>query len=120
MFEQELLRIIKQAATEAVRAGKPADLAIGTVSSEDPLKIRLSKDREYDGDFLLLSRSVTDHKRTVTVPRREATTEAGGTAILKKEEMEVTVHGALKKGEKVLLVRRSGGQQYVVLDRMVE
>ena len=29
-------------------------------------------------------------------------------------------YGALKKGDKVLLVREQGGQKYVVIDRMVK
>lgn len=120
MFEQELLQLIKQAATEAVQAGKPVELVLGTVTSEDPLKIRLSKKQEYDEDFLLLPRSVTDYKCEVTVPRREGVAADGSAITLEQETLEVTVHGGLKQGEKVLLIRRSGGQQFVVLDRMVK
>ena len=31
----------------------------------------------------------------------------------------MTLHNALKKGEKVALLRTQGGQQYVVIDRVV-
>lgn len=120
MFEQELLQIIKQAATEAVQAGKPADIRIGTVTSEKPLKIRLSQQAEYDADFFILPRGMTDYKVSVTVPQREGTAEDGSTVTLKKEKLELTIHSALKKGETVLLLQRSGGQQFVILDRMVK
>lgn len=120
MFEQELLQIIKQAAMEAVQAGKPADVRIGTVISEKPLKIRLSQQAEYDEDFFILSRSMTDYRVSVTVPQRESTAEDGSTVALKKEKLDLTIHNALKEGEKVLLVQQSGGQQFVVLDRVVK
>lgn len=123
MFEQELLQIIKQAAVEAVRAERPADLLIGTVTSEKPLKIKLSQKQELEEAFLLLSRNVTDYETDVTVTKKDAwnTEEAlDHTHALLLSKKRIKVHNALKKGEKVLLVRRAGGQQFVVLDRMVK
>jgi hypothetical protein len=49
-----------------------------------------------------------------------ATQSAGGSHSHKvKGRMTVTVHNALKKGEKVLLMMEDGGQTYYVIDRVV-
>ena len=35
-----------------------------------------------------------------------------------KGKKTITVHGALKKGDKVALIRKTGGQSYYILDRI--
>ena len=35
------------------------------------------------------------------------------------EKKEITIHNALQEGEQVLMMRKAGGQEYVVIDRMV-
>lgn len=123
MYEQELLQLMKQAATEAVQAERPADWVLGTVTSEKPLRIKLETGIECDEDFLLLSRSVTDYETEVTVRKEDAwhTQEASlHTHALVLSRKTIRVHNALKQGESVLLLRKAGGQEYVVLDRVVK
>lgn len=123
MFEQELLQLIKQAATEAVQAERPADWTIGTVTSAKPLKIRLMQGLELEEAFLCLSSKVTDYETEVTVTKQDAwSTEEASDHVheLLLSKKRIKIHHALKKGETVLLLRKAGGQEYVVLDRVVK
>ncbi len=96
------LDYVKQAAIEAVRSQKPCDYLTGTVIKEKPLTVRISDSDglEIEEAFLDLTRNVTDFK-------------------VKIDGQEMTVHNALKKGDKVLMIRRSGGQEFMIMDRVV-
>ena len=53
MSEQYLLQLIKQAAIEAVAAGKPMQVVFGTVVSANPLKIKVESGLILDEDFFV-------------------------------------------------------------------
>lgn len=117
------LDYVKQAAVQAVKAGNPCDYTIGTVISVKPLKIKLSEGDglELPADFIHLSRNVTDFKTKITMKKQGVyhTTHTPPPTDTWIDEQEITVHNALKKGEKVLMIRKSGGQDYIVIDRVV-
>lgn len=102
------LDYVKQAAVQAVMTKKPCDYIIGMVTSINPLKIRLSEGDglELPADFIHLSRNVTDYETQVII--------GGGT----KQTMKV--FNALKKGDKVVMIRKWGGQDYIVIDKVVK
>ena len=81
-----------------------SDYEIGTVSGVSPLIIKMSNDLEIDEDFLHLSRNVTDYEVEIEI----------GDVIQSR-----TVRNSLKVGEKVLMLRKSGGQEYIIIDRVV-
>lgn len=124
---------VKEAAVNAIHAERPCNYIIGTVTSESPLKIKLSESDglELEEDFLHLARNVTDFETEITVKSEydwKTQPRAGGSGaaayashdhdiILKKKK--IWIHNALKKGEKVLLIRKWGGQDYIVVDRVV-
>lgn len=60
MSEQHLLRLIKQAAVEAVEAAMPMAIVFGTVASVKPLKIKLEDRRTVDDDFLVKTEASID------------------------------------------------------------
>ena len=97
-----LLQAIKQAALDAVRESMPVEIVVGTVESASPLKIRLDQKTLLDKDFLILTREVKDYTVDMTVDGTRRT---------------YTVHNALKKGEKCMLLMKQGGNDYVVLCR---
>lgn len=116
------LDYVKQAAVEAVKATNPCDYVIGTVTSIKPLKIKLSESDglELTAEFFHLARNVTDFKIKITMDAQgvyHTTHITPSTTWIDKQE--ITVHNALKKGEKVLMIRKSGGQDYIVIDRVV-
>ena len=97
------LEYVKEAAVQAVLSKKPCDYIVGTVTSAKPLKIKLS---EGDGlvlsaDFIHLAQNVTDYT-------------------LRTDSGNIHVNNALKKGDRVLMVRKWGGQDYIVIDKVVK
>lgn len=117
------LDYVKQAAVEAVKATNPCDYVIGTVTSIKPLKIKLSESDglELTAEFFHLARNVTDFKTKITMKKQGVyhTVHTPPPTDTWIDEQEITVHNALKKGEKVLMIRKSGGQDYIVIDRVV-
>lgn len=106
MADVHWLDLVKKAAVQAVKSEKPCDYVIGTVTSTKPLKIKLSDGDglELGAEFFHLARNVTDH--TITVSFSES-------------EQKMKVHNALKKGDKVIMIRKWGGQDFIVIDRVV-
>lgn len=100
MTNSNIVQLIKQIAVEAVEAAKPCDYRTGVVTHTNPLEIKISQTLTLDEDFLDLSRNVTNFE-----------TKINGQI--------TTVENELKVGEKVLMIRKSGGQKYAVIDRVV-
>ena len=122
----DLIKLIKRIAVEAVEASKPTNIVFGQVTSASPLKITIEQKITLSSQQLILTRNVTDHEIEMTLDH-ETDYKSGGSgdssfashnhAVTGKKTM--TLHNALKKGEKVALLRTQGGQQYVVIDRVV-
>lgn len=94
---------IKRAALDAVRASMPSGVYYGTVQSTSPLKIVVEQKMTLTDKQLVLSSLVKDFKVDMT---------------LNDTRQNVTIHLGLKPGEKVMLLRVQGGQQFIVLDRV--
>jgi len=102
----ELIRIIKRAAVEAVMAHDPMCMKIGEVVSVTPLAIRIGQKITIPASQLLTTSAVRDH----TLPlSREG-----------ESKQQYRAHTGLQQGEKVLLLRCDGGQKFIVLDRLEE
>lgn len=63
----ELTKAIKRAAVEAVKAGKPAEICFGKVTSSSPLKILVEQKMTLGAAQLVLTRNVTNFTTEVTV-----------------------------------------------------
>lgn len=126
---------IKNIALNALEASKPSGIFFGTVLSASPLKIQVEQKMTLGAEFLVLSTLVQDFTVNMTVDHKtEAETEhthhihdtySGGgssdpTSHLHdyKGTKAFRVHLGLKAGEKVILLRVQGGQQFIVLDRV--
>ena len=104
MFNSDdLVKVIKKAAVDAVNASKPANMVFGKVISISPLKIKIDQKLILTSAQLVLSRNVTDYRLSVTENDIDKT---------------ITVRNALKNGEEVILMQVSGGQKYIVIDRI--
>lgn len=112
-----MIEIIKQAAVEASVAGRPMVLVYGTVVSEKPLQIDIELRQPLDTDFLTLTNAVRDY--TVSMEVSHQTESADGHVHSYSGIKTFKVLNGLKKGEKVILLRNQGGQEYIVLDRVV-
>lgn len=128
-----LVRAVKKAAVEAVRAENPMGVCHGTVTGLSPLEITTDQKLILGERQLILTNAVRDYTVEMTVDHVTEvishghsvtdTYTGGGTAQPVdhshpyKGRKSFRVHLGLKMGEKVILVRCDGGQQFVVLDR---
>ena len=99
----DLLKLIKKTAMDAVNASKPANVVFGKVICTSPLKVHVDQKLILTSAQLVLSRNVTDYTVNVTV---------GGVM------NNYTVHNSLEIGEQVILMQSAGGQKYTIIDRI--
>lgn len=105
----------------------------GRVTGVNPLEITLDSKVPLPAAFLTLTNAVKDHSVDITVSwNTEDNTHRHGNgnnglptdkathnhAI--KGRKRITVHNGLTLGERVILLRKQGGQDYIVLDRVDE
>ena len=129
-----LLDIMKRASMDAMDNAQMCDLRYGKVVSTNPLKVQVTNLFTIPESLLIVPEHLTDHNVSVTINwNTENHTHShnisdsytgGGSAsdnthkhgITGKKTM--TIHGALKVGDKVALLRKTGGQSYFILDRI--
>lgn len=133
MFDSnDLVKLIKKAAVEAVKASSPANMIFGKVISEAPLKIKVDQKLILTEAQLVLARDVTDYEIEME-PSLDGSpyfhlTEnrsggSGDPAFAShnheyKGRKKFLVYNALKNGEEVILMQIAGGQKYIVIDRI--
>lgn len=126
-----LVELIKQTALEAVNASQDCDFCYGTVTNASPLKILVEQKMELTSAQLVLTRNVTNFSTTVSISNESpwaTENKSGGTGEASfashnhniKGTKTLTINNALKQGDKVVLIRKKGGQEYLVLDRVVK
>lgn len=98
-----LMKAIKKAAIQAIRAEKLTEIRFGKVVGVSPLLISVDQKMTLGKAQLVLSRNVTDYETEITV---------------NTEKKKITVHNELVVGDEVILFRQQGGQKYVVKDRI--
>lgn len=116
---------IKLAAQQLMDNDQMCNLRYGTVVSVSPLSVKITELLTLPQSVLVVPKSLTDYEVEVTV---DWTTEnkSGGSGdsafsahnhgVSGKKKM--TVHNALKIGDKVALIRQTGGQSYFILDKI--
>ena len=140
----DLLNSVKKAALDAFNASQPSDFCFGKVTSAKPLKILVEQKMTLGAAQLVLTRNVTDFKTKVTIDwttgdaltnhshKVEGSDSNGDSINLTSESIslkhshavsgtkELTIHNALQVGDEVILLKKKGGQKYLVLDRVVK
>ena len=127
MFDSaDLYNSIKIAAMKAVEASQPCDFLFGKVTSVSPLQVSVEQKLTLGASQLVLSRNVTDYTVPVTINWTTDNTSGGSGdnafavhshSITDTKEM--TVHNGLKVGDKVILLKKKGGQKFLILDKVV-
>lgn len=129
----ELVRAVKQAAIDAVKADGPMGVCFGTVTAASPLEITTDQKLVLKEAQLILTNAVRDYTVEMTVDHvtevishghQVVDTYTGGGSATPvdhshpyKGRKSFQVHLGLKAGEKVTMLRCDGGQKYIVLDR---
>lgn len=123
------LKVIKQAALDAVNAQKPVQVCYGTVTKDSPLEITVDQKTILEAEDLILCRNVTDYECDVefslkTEKLQHSHTGVHGPTSVQtlqyevKNKKKMKVYNALKKDDVVFLIREQGGQRFIVIDRI--
>ena len=100
----DLLSVLQQINQNAYKGMKPCDLCFGTVATADPLTITLEGTMQPIPTAAIVLCEAVQARQTV------ATDSDGDT-------VTVTLSEALRAGERVIMLRCSAGQQFLVLSR---
>lgn len=101
----DIVKMINQSAKNTYNSMKPVEVLYGTVSSVSPINVTIDQKTTFTEEQLVLTRNVSNYSI-------ELTEESTGTKTYQ-------INNALQEGEKVLLLRVQGGQDYLVCDRVV-
>lgn len=113
-----MIEHIKRAALAAWEASGPVAVQFGTVVRDDPLEVYVDQRFTIDADFLVVPESLTRLELDLR-HRHDLPAGAGGGATGEALTEPVVVRPGLKAGDRVVLLRMQGGQQYLILDKVV-
>lgn len=129
-----LIEVMKRASMDAIDNAQMCDLRFGKVISTKPLKVQVTNQFTLPESLLIVPRHLTDYEVDVTIEWNTEdhththgihdTFTGGGSADDNTHKHEVVgrkkmlVHSALQVGDKVALLRKTGGQSYYILDRI--
>lgn len=120
-----LLNLIKTIASQTNEASVPADIVIGEVTQVNPLVIQLESKLPIPESNILLTKntSLWSVDMTVNHNTEDASGGSGDAAYAPhhhgyKGTKTYLVHNELAVGDKVILLRESGGQRFIALDRV--
>ena len=137
----KLTDLMKCIAAGVINNMQLPEVYIGSVVSINPLEIRLNAQNILPAKYLILTNAVKDHEVDITVSWQTVeddylkpahthgngnngspTTSTSDFDTKHKHDIKgrkkITIHNGLTVGEKVLLLRTQGGQNYVVVDRL--
>ena len=116
----DILKIFKKAAKDAIEASDPTAIEFGVVTSVTPLKILVEQKKPLTMAQLILTRNVKDYEIEMTIEHETEEGDGPDTHTHEyKGKKKFTVHNALKLGDTVMLAKMQGGQKYIVLDKEV-
>ena len=98
-----LINIIKRASLDAIDNAQMCDLRYGTVVSTSPLKVQVTNLFTLTSSLLVVPKHLTNYEVSIKID---------------DEDKTLVIQNALKKGDKVALLRKQGGQSYFILDRI--
>ena len=120
-----LVEVMKKASMDAMDNAQMCDLRFGTVVSTSPLKVQITNQFTLPSSLLIVPQHLTNYSVAVAVNWNTEDTSGGsgedsfashnhGVAGTKT----MAIYNALKVGDKVALLRKTGGQSYFILDRI--
>ncbi|MBU5485252.1 DUF2577 domain-containing protein [Clostridium sp. MSJ-11] len=108
-----MIDIIKKAGVDAVGANNPVNILFGEVLNVEDLKIKIDQKLILSKEFFIIPQSLTKYE----IDLGHSHSYSNGST--SKELNKIVIREGLKQGDRVLLLRVQGGQQYVVLDKVV-
>lgn len=124
----DLVKLIKKIAMEAVEAGKPMNLTFGQVLSPDGLSVDVDQKIQLKEKQLMLGETLREYEAELEVELEEMELELEleieGEIVPAIARGKGTVKGKgkilrrLDAGDEVILMRMQGGQKYMVIDKV--
>lgn len=120
-----IANLIKNMAVNAVDATVPVTILTGKVISEAPLQIALDSKMIIPEERIKLTKNTSDWTAEISVDHiTENKYGGGGYALFESHNHEYKgrkkflIHNALKVGDEVWLIRETGGQRFIAMDRV--
>ncbi|CAH0122422.1 MULTISPECIES: DUF2577 domain-containing protein [unclassified Paenibacillus] len=117
-----LIDLIKKAGVGAVDASNPVSVVFGTVTQTDPLEVNVDQRFVLTEGFLIVPERLTRHEADLS-HTHEFEDDNGASVVTKPTgkalSNKLVLREGLQAGDRVLLLRVQGGQQFVVLDKVV-
>lgn len=120
-----IANLIKNMAVNAVDATVPVTILTGKVISEAPLQIALDSKMIIPEERIKLTKNTKDWTAEISVDHiTENRSGGGGYALFESHNHEYKgrkkflIHNALKVGDEVWLIRETGGQRFIAIDRV--
>lgn len=99
----ELLDNIKRIVENYINSKNLSDVVYGTLTNVSPLTVKIDSSQiTIAGAFLIVPESMTEHTRDMTI---------------NGVKQKVIVHSELRVGDKVILVKKHGGQLYAMIGK---
>lgn len=108
-----MIDTIRKASMGAVDASNPVNILFGEVLSVDDLRIKVDQKFILPKEFFVVPESLTRYEIDLSHNHTYADSTTGTSLNV------VVIREGLKQGDKVILMRVQGGQQYVILDKVV-
>lgn len=108
-----MINIIKKAGIDAVGASNPVNIIFGEVLNVGDFKIKIDQKLILPKEFFIIPESLTRYE--IDLSHNHNYTNGSTSKGLDK----IIIREGLKQGDKVLLLRVQGGQQYIILDKVV-
>lgn len=122
----QLLQTMQQLISQTMEAAKPTDYLKGVVETVNPLSVRIEQKEIVPEEFLELTDAVRDYDVDIEVMHTtEPRAGGGGYAEFASHEHDyqgrkkIRVYNGLHVGEPVFLLRQSGGQNFLIVSRVL-
>ena len=118
--DTSLPEVLRGLVKQTMDAYNLADILFGVVVNTKPLTINVEQRFTITEEFLILTKNVKKYTTTATInwTTEEKSINANHNHSINGTK-SITINNELKQNDKVILVKASGGQKYVVLDKVV-
>ena len=120
----KIVNIIKEIASTVIQNGEPMEVIVGEVVSASPLEIKIDPKLTIPEENIVLTKNTSEWTMEMSVDHvTETRSGGGGYAEFASHNHEYKgrkkylVHNQLVVGDKVIMLKETGGQRYIALDR---
>lgn len=120
----KIVNTIKEIASTVISNGEPMEVIVGEVVSVSPLAIKIDPKLTVPEENIILTKNTCEWTMEMSVDHvTENSAGGGGMAEFASHNHDYVgrkkylVHNQLVMGDKVIMLKETGGQRYIALDR---